>query len=614
MSNEADLLGQLLVRQHAVDEATLQAALDEQALSGDLIGVALRRRGVAAYVIDNALWHQSEARSRRMSQLQLMQAVALIAATLEQAAVRKSSVASSVLLGLLSGILSFPALFYFFSGWAWSMLGLTRSPADVAKVSLVLGGLVLLGQLLDYLSAAHVASIVSDIRHNLTVALHRRVRSAPVQRNHGQAVHEVMPALSQSLEQFTKHLEVLMVRGPRAIGTLLVFFLIFVGDGAATSTFILGFAALSFALPAFVGRKSDKHLSEEARLLSRALQHIEPFYTRFRTSLNRFEQTATQLSRHLVQHHQNQYSKWMVWSWVYNVGLTLNSLALALVIVFGGWRVVTGSMALADYFILTLAITLILPRLSELSEIHRSTKAAGQYGTAITNELKNFHFAAPPYIDDRPLRLSVQSAGLQTHESKILVALRHDFLPGRLSFIVGPSGCGKSTLTRLLAGTGSDASVQAEIVYESGQRACATLGQVALLGQEHRFLNTDNLLSAILNRDSHDAADQQRVNALLVRMGVDICPSRGRSGSNQWHAYSKGELQRVHLLRGLMSRRRIKIFDEPTASLDAGSAQIVRAMLEDVPPDEIRLVVTHDVDWALSNEACLDLARHVLTE
>lgn len=606
-TGEADLLGQLLRRRQAVDEVTLQAAMEEQSASGELLGAVLRRHGVPAHVIDHALWQQAEASSRHATQMRIAQAVTVIGSTLGLASARASRLASASLFGVVSGLLSFPVLFYFFSGWAWSMLGMAHAPAEVSQVTVRFLGLVLVVQLLDVLSAAQVTGIVADLRRRLTIALHHRVSCAPVQRHHGKAVHEVTPVLSHSLDQFASHTEVLLTRGPRAAGTLLGFAVIFMASGATTNTFILVFAGLSLALPAVIGTRAQKYQSEEPRQLALAFRHIEPFYIHFRTTLNRIDLATTQLRKHLVDHHRNQLGKWMVWSWAFNLRLTLNNFTAAAISIAGGWQVISGSMALADYFKLTLAIMLILPRLGDLYDLYRSVKFAAQHGTVIGRELRQFHLQAPAFIDEPPVRLSVRSDGVQTHESRILVGLQHDFRPGRLTLIVGPSGCGKSTLSRLIAGLGSDPAVQVEIAYGSGLSTRNALGQVALLGQDHTFLNSDDLASAVSDR----AGAGSQVHQLLARMGIDVTPSRGRSGAGQWPAYSRGELQRVHLLRGLLSNRRIRIFDEPTSSLDVPSARVVHAMLEDVPADEIRIVITHDAAWASPRHDRLDLAAHL---
>ncbi|MFN5465947.1 MAG: ATP-binding cassette domain-containing protein, partial [Cyanobacteriota bacterium] len=60
--------------------------------------------------------------------------------------------------------------------------------------------------------------------------------------------------------------------------------------------------------------------------------------------------------------------------------------------------------------------------------------------------------------------------------------------------------------------------------------------------------------------------------------------------------FSGGEIHRLGLLRAWLRDRPVEVLDEPTAFLDAESAQRVQAILLERSRERLVLVSTHDVD------------------
>jgi alpha-D-ribose 1-methylphosphonate 5-triphosphate synthase subunit PhnL len=107
-----------------------------------------------------------------------------------------------------------------------------------------------------------------------------------------------------------------------------------------------------------------------------------------------------------------------------------------------------------------------------------------------------------------------------------------------------------------------------------------------------------------------------RVSALdimtepLRRMGMDKDHAREqgaewltrlRIAPHLWQAspvtFSGGEQQRINLGRAFIGKPRLLLLDEPTASLDSGSKQIVLDLIHDAKAQGTTVVtVSHDID------------------
>lgn len=178
---------------------------------------------------------------------------------------------------------------------------------------------------------------------------------------------------------------------------------------------------------------------------------------------------------------------------------------------------------------------------------------------------------------------------------------------GRALGIAGPSGIGKSSLLKCIYGTYIPDSGQ--VRYQSRQLGVIDMVRAGThemihlrhteIGYVTQFLQVlprvsalnivaDPLVERGVARD--DARDRARV--ILERLNIP---------KSHYDAYpvtfSGGEKQRINLARAVISRPRLLLLDEPTASLDPESMRIVLDILNELKQSGSTMVaIFHDRD------------------
>jgi NitT/TauT family transport system ATP-binding protein len=167
---------------------------------------------------------------------------------------------------------------------------------------------------------------------------------------------------------------------------------------------------------------------------------------------------------------------------------------------------------------------------------------------------------------------------------------------GEFISVVGPSGCGKTTFLRIVAGlepaTSGDVLLDGRIVRKPGTDRGFVFQNDSLLPWRTVFAN------AIIGREvtgSIGQADRKRTMELLKLVGLE--------GFENYHPrqLSGGMRQRVNLARALAIDPEILLMDEPFASLDAQTREIMQTELLRIweRGGKTVLFVTHQIDEAV---------------
>jgi tungstate transport system ATP-binding protein len=188
-------------------------------------------------------------------------------------------------------------------------------------------------------------------------------------------------------------------------------------------------------------------------------------------------------------------------------------------------------------------------------------------------------------------------------QETVLAVERLDIQPASIVGLAGPNGSGKSTLLKLMAFILRPTT--GRILFD-GQPARpfddAVRFQVTLLTQEPYLMKRSvfNNIAYGLKVRGDDTDRTSRIHAALDQVGLDPDVFARRP----WNELSGGEAQRVGLAARLVLRPRVLLLDEPTASVDAASSELIRSASLGARDDwgTTLVIASHDREWL--NEVC----------
>ena len=281
---------------------------------------------------------------------------------------------------------------------------------------------------------------------------------------------------------------------------------------------------------------------------------------------------------------------------------TLGGVAVALVIFYGGFRVIEESMNPGAFFSFITALLLAYEPMKRLANLNASL----QEGLASAQRLFDL-LDTKPNITDKPdaATLKIKGGNIVLNQVNFSYIPKHPVIngvslsvpAGKLVALVGPSGAGKSTILNLIP---RFYEVDSGIIKIDGiDVQDATLDSlrrnIALVSQE--IILFDDTVRANIAYGRPDASEKEITQAAKNAAAHDFIEAM----SNGYDTYvgergtkvSGGQRQRLAIARAMLKNAPILLLDEATSSLDAESEREVQAALMELMKGRTTLVIAH---------------------
>ena len=190
----------------------------------------------------------------------------------------------------------------------------------------------------------------------------------------------------------------------------------------------------------------------------------------------------------------------------------------------------------------------------------------------------------------------------------VLKDINYTFNDKNLYFLVGPSGKGKSTILSILGlldtPTSGDILFNNKIITNN-EKDDFIKEHISFVFQDYNLFDNLN----VYDNFSLYVDNKEELIGLLNKFNLDI------SLKTKVKYLSGGEKQRLSILRALIKGGDILLFDEPTGNLDKENSILVFDMIKQISKDKLCIVVSHDIDLAISyGDYILNIDDYTLNE
>lgn len=307
---------------------------------------------------------------------------------------------------------------------------------------------------------------------------------------------------------------------------------------------------------------------------------------------------------------------------------TLGGFAVAIVIVYGGYRVIHQNLDPGSFFSFITALLLAYEPLKRLANLNASL----QEGLAGAQRLFELLDTAPG-IQDRPdaKPLSTPADGaIELDDVKFsyvegqpaLADVSMSIPAGKTVALVGPSGAGKSTILNLIPRFYDIDS--GAITIDGMDVRDATLeslyANISLVSQEVTLF--DDTVRANIAYGRPGATEDEIREAARHAAALDFIDELPNGFDTQVGErgikLSGGQRQRLAIARAILKNAPILLLDEATSSLDTESERHVQKALDHLMKDRTTLVIAHrlstivgaDLIYVIQNGTIVETGSH----
>jgi ATP-binding cassette, subfamily B, bacterial len=305
-----------------------------------------------------------------------------------------------------------------------------------------------------------------------------------------------------------------------------------------------------------------------------------------------------------------------LWSYLSgSVPGTLLALGHAAVFVYGGRRVIDGSLTLGTFVAFVAYQMRVLQPVQALMGLY-SSLATVQVSLARVHALLD---TAPDVVERSPAvrlprvdgAIAFNDVSMDLGRGQLLKSVSFTVAPGEQVALVGPSGSGKSTIADLLLrlfdpdeGTVTvDGHDLRDIALEDLRRHVVLVDQEPFVFHATAAENIRYARPDATDEEVGDAARAAGLDAFINRLPQGYATVVGERGT----ALSAGERQRIAIARALLVDPSVLVLDEPTASLDPATEREVADGLDRIMRGRTTIVITHRMALAERADRVLSL-------
>jgi subfamily B ATP-binding cassette protein MsbA len=287
----------------------------------------------------------------------------------------------------------------------------------------------------------------------------------------------------------------------------------------------------------------------------------------------------------------------------------LGGLGVALVIWYGGMRVISGQSTAGTFFSFMAAVLMLYGPVKKVSKLNNTLQeglaGADRVFDILETKSKIKEMPSPTILKRCSHNVRFEQVHFGYEEEMILKDINLMVNAGEILALVGTSGGGKTSLVNLIPRfyDASRGKVCIDDIDVRNTSLRSLRDQIAIVTQEPILFN-DSVRNNIAYGNPN-ATDQEIIAAAKSAFAYDFIerfPAKFKTNIGELGArLSGGQKQRICIARALIKNAPILILDEATSALDTESEALVQKALENLMIGRTTFVIAHrlsTIDYA----------------
>ena len=279
----------------------------------------------------------------------------------------------------------------------------------------------------------------------------------------------------------------------------------------------------------------------------------------------------------------------------------LGGIAIAGIVGFAGWRVLSGSLDIGHVAGFITALLMLAQPVRAIGTLNTILQEAGAALARLYILLDTpSHVSSPEQpevLDQIKGRISLESVSFQYAEDITLSDITFSVEPGQTLALVGPSGGGKSTIINLIPRLYDP--TEGNITLDDHNLRHLDLSDLrasmALVSQDSLLFNdtvANNIAFGRLDANQEDiqkAAKAAAADTFITALPDSYDTMVGEEGSR----LSGGQRQRIAIARAMLRNAPILLLDEPTSALDSVTEEQIQNAMQILAKGRTTVIVAH---------------------
>ena len=291
----------------------------------------------------------------------------------------------------------------------------------------------------------------------------------------------------------------------------------------------------------------------------------------------------------------------------------LTGIMIAILIFYSGKLIISGELALNNFFSFLAAMMLAYQPVKTLTKVN----VAIEQGLAAANRiLPIIDLSNEINLNEDKDKLNISEGNIifkdvnftykSNPENKVLRNINTNFTGGKMTALVGHSGSGKSTLLNMIPRiyAPTDGIIHFDDQDISKFSLASLRSQISIVDQNTTLFD-DTVLNNIkyarpeaTNEEIYQAAEQSMCTEFINNLESGYETMIGENGVK----LSGGEKQRLSIARAFLKKSKIILLDEATSSLDSETEDKIQKALSQLTLNKTTIVIAHRLSTILNSD------------